>query len=262
MNKPKLMSYADYVEKKHTQPYFYSISKNNQHLYFFGSIHTYDEEDGQIKKLEEVWNDFVVKTKNKKRLVLVEGGKRKILNSKKESIEIGGEISYVAFLSNIEGIDIVSPEPSPAYWFQTLANKFSRDEVAYYDFARICYQWNKTNNKPPFNEYIKNFLESNSKNSGWNDYNFSLKHFKLIHKLFFKTEFDENDEQFFYKILNPTTSYSVINKVSLADDEGVRDTFIFSEIEKYWKEGNSMFIIFGLQHAVIMEPALRKLVEE
>ena len=193
---------------------------------------------------------------------MVEGGVRKIINSKKESIEVGGEINYISFLSNKESIDMASPEPSPAYWFQALANKFSRDEVAYYDFARICYQWNKSNNKESFTEYIKSFLESNSRNSGWNDYDFSLEHFKGIHKQFFKTEFDENDEQFFYKILNPTTSYSVINKVSLADDEGVRDTFIFSEIEKYWKEGNNVFIIFGLQHAVIMELALKKLIEE
>ncbi len=262
MNKLDLMSYADYVAQGHTKPYSYHLSKNNQHLYFFGSIHTYNEKDEQIKKIEEFWNNFVVTTKNKKRLVLVEGGTRKILSSKKESIEIGGEISYVAFLSDKEDIDMASPEPSPAYWFHTLANKFSRDQVAYYDFARICYQWNKANDKTSFTEYVKIFLESNSRNSGWDDYDFSLEHFKDIHKQFFKTEFDENDEKFFYKILNPTTSYSVINQVSLADDEGVRDTFIFSEIEKYWKEGNNVFIIFGLQHAVIMESALRKLTEE
>lgn len=85
---------------KNTKHHIFIASQKIINTYIFLALFilTYDEKDEQIQKLEEFWNDFVVKTKNKKRLVLVEGGKRKILNSKKESIEVGGEIGYVAFL--------------------------------------------------------------------------------------------------------------------------------------------------------------------
>lgn len=260
MNQSDLMSYVEYSSKKYPIPYTYHFSNGTQHLYFFGSKHTYNPHDEQVSKLEVFWNEFSSITEDTLRIVLVEGGKRSILNSKKEAIETGGEIQYVALLASKRGIPIESPEPPASHWFQELASKFSKDAVAYYDFARVCYQWNEKDIRPPFESYISSFVESNIKNSGWNDYDFSIEHMKKIHNDIFHTTFKEDDKKFFYDIINPTTSLSVINEVSRADDEGVRDVYILSEIKRYWKEGNSLFIIYGLQHAAILEGALRKLV--
>ncbi len=260
MNHDDLMPYAEYGSKEYAFPYPYHLSKGAQHLYFFGSRHVYDPNDEQIPKLEIFWEDFSATTNGSERIVLVEGGKRAILNSKKEAIETGGEIQYTAFLAAQSDISIESPEPRASHWFQELASRFSKDAVAYYDFARVCYQWNQKDVRPSFETYVSNFLEANIKNSGWNDYDFSLEHMKEIHYDLFHTMFKEDDKEFFYNVINPTTSFSIINKISLADDEGIRDTYILSEIERYWNEGKSLFIIYGQQHAVILEKALRKLV--
>lgn len=255
-----LMSYAEYSSKEYPFPYLYHLSKGTQHLYFFGSRHTYDPHDEQIQKLEEFWADFSITTNGTQRVVLVEGGKRTVLDSKKEAIETGGEIQYAVLLAAQNGIPTESPEPPASHWFQVLASRFSKDVVAYYDFARVCYQWNQKDVRPTFELYVSNFLEANAQNSGWDDYDFSLEHMKKIHHELFRTMFREDDKQFFHDIINPTTSFSVINEVSRADDEGVRDTYILSEIERLWKEGKSLFIIYGQQHAVILEGALRNLV--
>lgn len=260
MKQSDLMPYAEYSSKEYSFPYAYHLSKGAQHLYFFGSRHTYNPDDEQIQKLEVLWSEFVSSTSGASRVTLVEGGKRAILSSKKEAIETGGEIQYTALLSAQSNIPTESPEPPASYWFQTLASQFSKDAVAYYDFARICYQWNQKDVRPSFNVYVSNFLEANVKNSGWDGYDFSLEHMKKIHYELFRTTFREDDKQFFYDIINPTTSFSIINEVSRADDEGIRDVYILSEIERYWKEGKSLFIIYGQQHAVILEGALRKLV--
>lgn len=260
MNQSDLMPYSEYSSKEHPFPYMYHLSKGDQHLFFFGSRHTYNPEDQQIQKLEAFWADFASSSKGAPRIALVEGGKRTILNSKKEAIETGGEIQYTALLAAQSNIPTESPEPPASYWFQALASTFSKDAVAYYDFARVCHQWNQKDVRPSFKSYVSNFLEANTKNSGWVDYDFSLEHMKKIHHNLFHTEFMEDDKQFFYDVINPTTSFSIINEVSRADDEGIRDTYILSEIERHWKDGNSLFIIYGLQHAVILEGALRKLV--
>lgn len=262
MTQSDLMPYAEYSSKEYLAPYTYHLSNGDQHLYFFGSSHTYDPNDVQILKLEAFWAEFETTTKGLQRKVLVEGGKRVVLNSKKEAIETGGEIQYAEFLASKSGISVESPEPPPAHWFQKLAKKFSRDAVAYYDFARVCYQWNQKDVRPAFELYVVDFIESNVKNSGWADYDFSLEHMKKIHHELFRTDFKDDDKEFFYDAINPTTSFSIINEVSRADDEGIRDTYILSEIERCWKSGDSLFIIYGLQHSVILERPLRKLVTQ
>lgn len=259
MNQSRLMSYSEFNSREYSVPYTYHLSMGAQHLYFFGSSHTYDIDDEQIPKLEAFWNEFVSRTKSTPRIALVEGGKRPVLNSKKEAIETGGEIHYTALLASQSEIPTESPEPPASYWYQELARKFSKDAVAYYDFARVCYQWNQKEVRPPFESYIGSFIESNTKNSGWDDYDFSLGHMKEIHSELFNTPFKEDDKQFFYDVINPTASFSIINEVSRADDEGIRDEYILSVIERYWEKGNSLFIIYGVQHAVILEEALRKL---
>ncbi|MBI5078179.1 MAG: hypothetical protein HZB11_02310 [Candidatus Yonathbacteria bacterium] len=259
MSQSDLMSYAEYGSKEYPVPYMYHFSSGDQHLYFFGSSHTYNPNDEQISKLEAFWAEFEAITKGMQRKVLVEGGMRLVLNSKKEAIETGGEIQYTALLAAQSGIPVESPEPPASHWFQILASRFSKDAVAYYDFARICYQWNQKNVRPAFESYVSNFLESDTRNSGWSDYDFSLEHMKKIHYELFHTVFKEDDKQFFYDIINPTTSFSVINEVSHADDEGIRDTYIFLEIKRHLEEGKSLFIIYGQQHAVILEAALKKL---
>lgn len=260
MNQSDLMSYSEYNSREYPIPYTYCLSKGAQRLYFFGSSHTYDLNNEQIPRLEAFWGEFITVTKEVPRVVLVEGGMRSILNSKKEAIEMGGEIQYVALLASQSGISVESPEPPASHWFQELSKKFPKDAVAYYDFARVCYQWNQKDARPPFESYIANFIESNIKNSGWSNYDFSLEHMKELHLELFNSIFRENDKQFFYDVINPTTSFSIINEVSRADDEGIRDTYILSEIERYWEKGNSLFIIYGLQHAAILEGALRELV--
>lgn len=260
MNQSDLMPYSEYSLKEYSIPYTYHLSNGIQHLYFFGSSHTYDHSDEQIYKLELFWNDFSAVTHGLQRIVLIEGGKRALLNSKSEAIEAGGEIQYVVLLAAESGIFVESPEPSASHWFNELAKKFPKDAVAYYDFARVCYQWNQKDTRPSFEAYVADFIESNIRNSGWNDYDFSLENMKKIHTNLFSTTFKKDDKQFFYDIINPTTSFSIINEISRVDDEGIRDTYIYSEIERYWKKRNSLFIIYGLQHAVILEMALRKLV--
>jgi hypothetical protein len=75
----------------------------------------------------------------------------------------------------------------------------------------------------------------------------------------FNTPFDPTDKVFLSSILDPRSETSIINNISAFDDSGLRDNYILDEIEKYWKKGLSIFIIYGHNHAVMQEPVLRSM---
>ena len=168
---------------------------------------------------------------------------------------------FVAFLAKRDSVPTFSPEPPESFRFSETLKHFSKEEIAYYDFARICFQWNRKKVKPDFDEYLGRFLKANKQDSGWNDFDFTIEHLTAIHKKLFNRDFDKDDKQFFYDVTNPTTELSRINKVSRFEDSGFRDHYILGEIEKYWKEGNSLFITYGCSHAVMHEMVLRDVVE-
>jgi hypothetical protein len=80
-----------------------------------------------------------------------------------------------------------------------------------------------------------------------------------IHGRLFNTQFESRDKDFLSSILDPRLETSIINKISAFDDSGLRDNYILDEIDKYWKKGLSIFIIYGSSHAVMQEPVLRSL---
>jgi len=65
-------------------------------------------------------------------------------------------------------------------------------------------QWNRYDEKPDFDQYVKDTLKMDKEESGWQDFDFSLENMKSIHEKLFKQKFNEHDQTFFHKIVNPT----------------------------------------------------------
>ena len=83
---------------------------------------------------------------------------------------------------------------------------------------------------------------------------------RLLHQSIFGAEFNDKDIDFIKKVINPTTEFSVNNRVAQASSI-YRDTTIVSKILEYWNQDRSLFVVFGLAHAVIQEPALREILK-
>lgn len=254
------MPYKEYCVLEHETPYIFHIQKKGQHLFYFGATHTFDSKDPLYKKIVTSWKDFLRLTYKDNCIVLIEGGERIVAKTKEQAIRDDGEMGYVTYLANEEDIKTLSPEPPPQYRYNKLLEEFSKKEIAYYDFVLTCHQWNRYKEKPDFEEYATRFLESDRRKSGWKRFDFSLKNMLKIHAEIFGTTFNKNDKRFFSDILNPLSSKSVINKISLFEDSGLRDEYIVAEIEKYWKRGMNIFIIYGVSHAVRQEPVIRDFV--
>ena len=182
-----------------------------------------------------------------------------MLRLKKEAIEEGAEMNFVTYLASKAEMHVTSPEIPDKKRFELLHKLFPKEEIAYYCFIQVCWQWNRIKEKTDFKKYIQVFLENNGKKSGWNDIDFSYENMMNIHKRLFDTNFNEKDKSFLSSILDPRLDTSIINRISTFDDSGLRDNYILDEIDKYWKKGLSVFIIYGYSHAVMQEPVLRSL---
>src|SRR3989344_3999133 len=260
MKKKLLMPYKKYRALEHSTPYIFHIQKNGQHIFYFGAKHTFNPRDPQYKKITAYWDTFLKVTHKNNCIALIEGGERTVSKTKKQAIRDGGEMHYIVYLASKNGIKTISPEPLAQYRYKKLLKKFSKKEIAYYDFALVCYQWNRYKKKPNFEKYVNRFLESDKRNSGWKNFDFSLKNMLKIHKETFGTEFDKNNNQFFSDILDPISNKSIINKVSFFEESGLRDEYIAREIEKFWEKGMNIFVIYGTSHAVIQEAVIRDFV--
>jgi len=259
MKKELLIPLDQFYKLDFQTPFTYKIEKNAQYVYYFGSKHSYDPASTQFEEIKTFFNDFLHHTKKESSIVLVEGGERPVAKSERESILEGGEMNFVTYLAHKEDLQITSPEIPSQKRFEILQEHFPKEEVVYYCFIQVCWQWNNIKEKPNLKDYIKVFLENNRKDSGWYDIDFSYEGMMDIHKRLFNTEFNETNKDFLGSILDPRKNTSIINQISEYDDSGLRDNYVLDQIDGYWKKGLSIFIIYRFSHAIIMEPVLRTL---
>lgn len=255
-----LMAYDQYIKTKWPVPFTFKIKKGNQWLYYFGANHTYDPSDQQFEMLKKLWNEFLTDSFENSKIALMEGGVRKINTFEKKAILEDGEAGLLSYLANKEGVKIDSPEPSRKDETGNLESEFSKEEIEYYYFARVVDQWNRHDIRPDFEKYVNDFLEMDKEESGWKGFDFSLVNMKHIHTKLFKEKFNEQDKDFFYSIVNPTTESTSINRYSRAI--GIfRDAYVAKKVIDNINSGKSVFIVYGFTHAIMQEPVYQKLLK-
>ena len=252
------MTYDEYRKIRHKIPYLFNIEKNGQHFFYFGAKHLFNPKNKQFRLLKKYWEKFLDKTKGVNSIVFVEGGKRPQSENKEVAIKEGGEAHFITFLASQENIETISPEPEESYERSELLKKFSKEEIQYYYFARVVYQWHNLFDKPVFENYISRFLKKDARNSNWKGFDLSIENMKKIHKNLFNKNFDEDDKFFFHSVIDPTSSKTVINLAS-RESGIIRDNYIVKEIKKYWNGGKNIFVVYGVSHAVMQEPELRRI---
>lgn len=257
VNPMKLISYDEYQKIDHETPYLLKLQNEKTFLYFFGERHSFNPDDAQWIKLKEFWDEFLLNTNGKKRIVLIEGGMGGHFSDEKQAILKEGGMGLTTLHARKENIEIHSPEPDYKYERAELEKEFSREEIQFFYFAREVDQWCRyTDPKPDFETYIGRYLLQDQRASQWDDFDFSLESMKRIHTSLFQTEFDQYDRNFWYSIVIPFGQKAVTNKVSVRSGD-IRDEYMVKEMERYIKEGYSMFGQFGASHVVRQEPALK-----
>lgn len=244
--------------KDYEYPYVFKISKNGQTLYFLGSHHLLNPEDKQVDKqfesIRSYWEEFLEKTDRKDCVVLVEGWDSFVEKSESRAKK-RTEAGFTNFLASKEDIKAFTPEPSRLQVARKLLKKFSKDEVMYSYFAAFATQWHRMKNKPGFEEYMDASMRDCKRQLEMKGYDISLENFTRLHDETHDHTFDKNNRGCFYNDHNPTTN-------DVSREEGLlRDLHMVPEIKRLWDEGKNIFIVYGSGHAIVQEPALKKLLE-
>ncbi len=252
-NSSQIMSYEEYALTRHTFPYTFIVSKEDQYLFYFGANHSCDPQNMQYPVLKKFWDQFVnqMQAQKKECVVLVEGSLRggPFVSEEDSIINGGGEGGLITFLANKHMIGIECPEPPEEYLYSKLIEKFSQDEIKYKTFAQQVLQFNRHKKTDPelnFDCFISRYKEDQ-------DY---LEKMKLIHVTLFNEPFNPHDEMFFYHITNPVETKTVINHVC-RQASTMRDAYIVDYIKKLVRQNKNIFIAYGATHSIMQESALR-----
>lgn len=267
-----LMSYAEYAKVKHPQLYEYRLVAGDEIVDFLGVKHTNDPQDPIFQHIKDKLDN------QKPDLIIVEGmpsinsQSRKDLQKRMptlpdaELIQRYGEAFYTAKLAIDRGIKVVSPEPSDELAVQYIEQQgIPRDAIFAQRVSALIAQYDRTQLKSNIEAYVAPYLLEMSKQFKWDDYDFSLERFKVIHQEIFGVPYQPENLSF-YKIASDPVPwegkpYGLTNKASAAWGE-YRDRYMVEQLQKYLNEFKKLFIVYGSAHALIQESALRKMMSD
>jgi hypothetical protein len=227
-------------------PYFFSLDGNNAVLFYLGVRHSWDPKDPQFSFIKEKWGAFL--KESKKPSVITESYTEETYKNETEAILKAGEVGFVLYLARSSNIPAYCFEPDRTSEMNHAAALFSKEETAFYYFARTVAQWYRLKQKPHLNEYLAKFLERDRKISGWQDFEFSLNNMAKTQEKLFGTTYDLNSPEFFQKIENPTREDNPLRELVRALGD-YRNKVVVDRIKTVWDDGNDLFVVYGRGHA-------------
>jgi hypothetical protein len=246
-----IMTAEEYSHIEHPTPYIFELQSGDRKLYYFGSPHLRDPENNLFEKIEAAFNE------TNPDIVFIEGanvrGDRDEFNervktaTREEVIEFMGERGFALKLAVDKGVEWHSPEPTDKDLYEyLLAKGFSRDQIFAWDVFRILSQYNRLMKKEGFRNYVQGFIDLFKQTTNWEGFDYSYERAIRLGEQILGRSIDVE------KILNRISEQSSL----------FRDRKIVSDIADALKTHKRVFIVYGASHAVMQEPALRKLLEQ
>ncbi len=159
----------------------------------------------------------------------------------------------ITFLAHQADVTIACPDISDDELMKRLPDS-NKDEVLLYWFLSWLNNFRKhADPKPDFEKSAQMWCKNQKPRKMWKDVEISLPRLKKLYKKILGKDFNENKNP--NDLVNPNKTESVINKIARAQSD-LRDANIASEIERYWNEGKSIFVVFGRGHLIIEKSAL------
>lgn len=256
-----LMKIEDFNKLGRTpRPYFYFFKSGGKCIYYLGVKHSTDKNNSQFSVIEHYFNDFLKVSEGTNIISIVEGGAPKPYSTIEESIDKHGEVGFLVYLSHKKDIPVISPEPPQDYEKQRLLKKFRKDEIISYYFVRQVIQYNRFTVKPDYEDYITHYLKEYERKLDWGNYDFSLESVQKTFEKVTKSKFKRDDQYYLTEFDDPTEIKYITNSVA-RECSNIRDTYIIKRLVELWDKGYSLFIVYGSYHAIVQEPALKKLIK-
>jgi hypothetical protein len=258
--------HTSYAREQEHQPYVLDLESEKKKLVYFGSPHINNPEDVIFDEIKKKFEE------TKPEMVYIEGWRKinfwkdKIREDMKdeslEDMKTKGESKYALKLAVDAGADFESPEPDLREEIEWHLKKgFSKHDIFSYYMYRTIDQYqrmHKEQSREDCEKYLAIYLDHLFESVDW-----SKEEFEFFKQDLFKNLEVENTKKYHDQV-HPIPweglSLTNINMVSQSSNR-FRDEYAVERIAEGLKKYDRMFVVYGASHAVILEPALRALME-
>ena len=261
MNKDLLLSREQYAEARKNygpSPFTFEIENEKQALFYFGANHSRNPKNRQYLILKEYWKRFLRITEGKDKIILIEGKLRNVPKDEELAIINGAEGDLITLFAQKEHIPVACPDISYDEFSKRMPN-VNKDNLLLLHFLRWLDNFQThTNPKPDCEKAFQKWCDNEKKKEIWSKSDLSIDKLIELYKRIIGKKFNKDESQ--NHLINPNETETIINKLSTAHSD-LRELNIVSEIEKYWKEEKSIFVVFGSGHLIIQKPALKNILK-
>lgn len=265
-----IMPAEEYAEMWHKTPYIFKLEAGNKKVYYFGTRHTRDPKDPILLEIERAFLESgpdVVFVEG----VNVKGDKKafdeKIKNSPQEDlIPKMGESGSLLKLAIEKNIDWHCPEPTDEELYKHLVGNFSADYIFAWEIFHLLPQYNRLMKHEGFEQYVAPFIDRFKQSTNCSGFDYSYDRAIAIGKEVLGKNIDVENDPDALDYIDPIpwpekkNKQTILNQISRASSL-FRDKKIVGDIADALRTHNNILILYGASHAVMQEPALRKIFE-
>jgi hypothetical protein len=267
-----IMTHEAYAETRHGRPYIFELNHGPKELCYVGAGHTNNPDSPLFDQIEASFE------KAQPEMVFVEGFSTHMdknefneqikTASREQVIEQMGESGFTIKLGVEHGLDWHSPEPTDKEQYAYLVDQgFSHDEIFAWDIVHMLPQYYRQVKKTTFQEYVEQYRLRFIENTEWENFDYSYDRAVELIEGIVGHSFEVNSEEEAKDFVDPIpwedkkVRQTVFNRLSAASNL-LRDRKIVTDIANALETYDRLFVVYGASHAVMQEPALRKLFAE
>jgi hypothetical protein len=246
-----IMSFEEYTTAPFSpMPYILVLTADTGQLFYFGTRHTFDPNDWQIRAIEDYWHQFHAT------LALNEGGDPPVLDSREEMVQRFGEAGLMRFLAKTSGVPVRSLEPPPEQEHALLLRDFSVEQVKLFYVLRGVVQFRKSRNDERIEDFVERVVRGLSRETGLEGPPRSLSEFERSYARLLSepTDWRVIPDEWFDPAISRPPQYT--NRISRQLSE-FRDRYMVKLLISEVKQGHRVFAVVGGSHVTMQERALR-----
>jgi len=256
-----------FAHAEEQRAYVFELANGAKKLVFFGSAHINDPQDPLFeairRKFQETNPDIVYVEGMESVNTQKETMRKEVQKTTFDKTKTEGESHYTLKLGIDAGTDFESPEPEFSQEILYLLDKgFSKKGIFTFYIYRDVDQYirqSKVRSLEGCKKYLKPYLKSFRKASRWDRRELN----RLEQEVF--AELNVENDAFYKAQVDPIPwrgkPQTVINEIARVSSN-FRDRHIFARIAEGLKRHDRLFIVYGSAHAVMLEPALKGLMEK
>ena len=247
------MSYAEYAKVVHPRPYVLDIRQGTGHFIYFGTGHTHDASDPQLRSLRRLWEEL------KPEVVLNEDGPRLPLGTLKDSVERDGEGGALAFWAKEDGIPNLSLDMTREQEVSELRKSFPAAELKTFYALRSFQELSRRPEGARGNRTPEQIVSANLFRAAANGLiggpSSAAELDAIWPSLKMPHDWRKPESSWFDPGLSGAGT--VLNRIATASSE-IRDQYMVDRIVEWVASGKRVLAVEGASHVVMQEQAIHK----